>query len=86
MVSFQNNGPEATMQHLDQFIVQDRLQELHREAAEERLAVRSRRAIQPRTSAWRRGGGAAARWISSTAANVAIALDPSLCRPSYGRE
>ena len=86
MVRFQNNGPEATMQHLDQFIVQDRLHELLREAASERLAAQSRRAIQPRTAAWRRGGGAAARWVSGAAANIAFALDPNLCRPSYGRE
>jgi hypothetical protein len=74
------------MQPLEEFLVNDRLQERFREAAAERLATAAQHSRSSRTAAWRRGGGAAARWLSRTAGTVAVTLDPSLCRPSYGRE
>jgi hypothetical protein len=74
------------MQSVDGFLVSQRLDDLHREAQEERLAVASRRARPLGAAPWRRHAGAAARWLSRSADTVALALDPSLCRPSYGRE
>jgi hypothetical protein len=74
------------MQLLDSFIVSDRIEQRRLEADAERLALAARRSRPHRASAWRRGGGAAARWLSRTAGSVAVTLDPSLCRPSYGRE
>jgi hypothetical protein len=74
------------MQPLGEYLVNDRLRERFREAETERLAAASRRTPSPQMPAWRRGGAGAARWLSRTAGSVAVTLDPSLCRPSYGRE
>lgn len=74
------------MQSVDGFLVSQRLAELHREAAGERLARASRTARRQQAAAWRRHAGAAARWLSRSADSVALTLDPTLCRPSYGRE
>ena len=73
------------MQPFDGFFSTDRIRELHRDAAANRLA-RAARPTRPARAAWRRHGGAAARWLSDVAADVAVALDPTICRPSYGRE
>ena len=73
------------MQSLDQFLVNERIQDLQREAEAERLVSASRLARR-QAAAWRRHGGAVARWLSQTAGDIAIDLDPSLCVPSYGRE
>ena len=74
------------MKLLEELLVSDRIHELHRQAHAERLASAARLARPSGTAAWRRGGGAAARWLSGAAANVAVTLDPTLCQPSYGRE
>jgi len=75
------------MQSVDGYLVSQRLVELHREAAAERLARASRGARHTvTTTAWRRHAGSAARWLSRSADSVALTLDPTLCRPSYGRE
>jgi hypothetical protein len=81
----EDREPEDTMHPLDVFLSSERIRELHREAEANRLARTARTARHAR-AAWRRHGGAAARWLSAAAADVAIALDPSLCRPFYGRE
>ncbi|HEX7951069.1 MAG TPA: hypothetical protein VF494_12015 [Candidatus Limnocylindrales bacterium] len=73
------------MHPLDVSVSSERIREFHREAEANRLAGAARPARQAR-AAWRRHGGAAARWLSAVAADVAIALDPSVCLPSYGRE
>ena len=73
------------MQPLDGFLGTERIREFHRDAAANRLARAGRSHRQSR-AAWRRHGGAAARWLSAVAADVAVALDPSVCHPSYGRE
>lgn len=72
---------------VDGFLVSQRLDDLHREAQSERLAAVSRRARQLNPAGgWRHHAGAAARWVSRSADSVAFALDPTICRPSYGRE
>jgi hypothetical protein len=73
------------MQPLEQFLVNEHIRELRREADAERLAG-ANRLLRRRAAAWRRHGGAVARWLSRTAGDVAVTLDPTLCLPSYGRE
>lgn len=73
------------MDPLPGFLANQRIQQLHDEAASERL-VRSSRTVAVSRAAWRRGAGAAARWLSATFADVATQLDPSICRGSYARE
>lgn len=74
------------MKLLEELIVNDRIHQLHREAHAQRLASAARSVRPSGTAAWRRGSGAAARWLSKAAADVAVTLDPTLCQPSYGRE
>lgn len=76
------------MQTLGAHVVSDHIRDLHREAESARLASLARKAGAsvrgPAT--WRRVSGGAARRLSEQLESVALRLDPSVCRPSYGRE
>jgi histone H3/H4 len=73
------------MQSVPQIVVSDHIRELHREAESARL-VRALGASSRGPSGWRRVSGAAARQLSESLESIALRLDPTVCRPSYGRE
>jgi triphosphoribosyl-dephospho-CoA synthetase len=76
------------MQTLGAHVISDHIRELRRDADSARLARLARTAAASRRgpATWRRVGGAAARQLSAGLESVALRLDPSVCRPSYGRE
>jgi len=73
------------MQSVPQIVVSDHIRELHREAEAARLA-RALGSSRRGPAGWRRVGGAAARQLSDSLESIARRLDPTVCRPSYGRE
>jgi hypothetical protein len=72
------------MQTLASFLIGERIRDIQREADAARLArlVSSERTRAP----WRRQTGNAVRRLSVALDDLASDLDPSACRPSYGRE
>ena len=66
-------------------LMTERIRDIERQAASHgaRQFDAGLRAEHP---AWRRRSGAAARAVSVAFADLAAELDPTLCRPSYGRE
>lgn len=73
------------MQTLAEIVASEHIRDLQREAEVARL-VRAARPSRRGPAAWRRLSGAAARQLSETLESLAIRLDPTVCRPSYGRE
>jgi hypothetical protein len=66
------------------FLIAEHIREIQREADHERL---TRSLASERTrAAWRRQTGHAARRLSGALDGLASQLDPTVCRPSYGRE
>jgi hypothetical protein len=73
------------MQPLAEHVVAERIRDLLREAEAARRAQAV--AVSGRSrAAWRRWSGGAARRLSQALEAVAAELDPSVARPSYGRE
>jgi hypothetical protein len=77
---------EDEMQSLTPFLAVDHIREILREADTDRQARLLSSAGPRRRSAWRRRIGVGARGLSAALADLAVRLDPALCRPSYGRE
>jgi len=73
------------MQNVPQIVVSDHIRELQREAESARL-VRALGASNRGPDGWRRVSGAAARQLSESLGSIALRLDPTVCRASYGPE
>ena len=72
------------MQTLAAFLIAEHIKDIQREADAVRLARSD--ASERTRPAWRRNAGTAARRLSSALDDLAHELDPTVCRPSYGRE
>jgi hypothetical protein len=72
------------MEPLGENLVKEHIAELQREAAASRLVKAA--SETGRGAAASRSPRVAARWVSSGLMFVATRLDPTIRRPSYGRE
>jgi len=72
------------MERLEEVLNREHIAELQREAAASRLASAASDAGRRRSA--HRSPRVAVRWVSNGLMFVATRLDPSLRRPSYGRE
>ena len=73
------------MQTLPELVVTDHIRDLQREAETARLAQAGAASRRTR-AAWRRVCGPPPRRLSVTLESIALQLDPTIRRPSYGRE